>query len=140
MVPNNNLDPIYQEMILDLYRNPLNKKVVPQATHKHKEFNPSCGDEIEVMIQFDEHGNVVDVGHQGQGCAISQAAVSLLTEEIRNKKRLEVESITEKEMLALLPIKIIHTRLNCALLGWKTLRMCLEKNEEGASQHSSSFY
>ena len=136
----NNLDPLYQEMVLDLSRNPLNKKVVPHATHTHKEFNPSCGDEIEIMIQFDEQGNVVDVGHQGQGCAISQAAVSLLTEEIKNKKRLEIESITEKEMLALLPIKIIHTRLNCALLGWKTLVMCLKKNKGEASQHPLSFY
>lgn len=120
------LDPLYKEIILDLYRNPLNKKVVPEATHKHKEFNPSCGDEIEIMIQFDEEGNVIDVGHQGHGCAISQAAVSLLTEEIKNKKRLEVESMTEEEMLKLLPIEIVHTRLKCALLGYKTLQICLK--------------
>lgn len=120
------LDPLYKEIILDLYRNPLNKKVVPEATHKHKEFNPSCGDEIEIMIQFDEEGNVIDVGHQGHGCAISQAAVSLLTEEIKNKKRLEVESMTEKEMLALLPIEISANRMKCALLGWRALCACLE--------------
>lgn len=126
MNPNSDLDPLYKEIILDLYRNPLNKKVVSDATHKHKEFNPSCGDEIEIMIQFDEEGNVIDVGHQGHGCAISQAAVSLLTEEIKNKKRLEVESMTEKEMLALLPIEIVHTRLKCALLGYKTLQICLK--------------
>ncbi len=115
------LDPLYKEIILDLYRNPLNKKVVPEATHKHKEFNPSCGDEIEIMIQFDEEGNVIDVGHQGHGCAISQAAVSLLTEEIKNKKIQDIQNFTEQQSLGLLPIEVSPNRIKCALLGYKTL-------------------
>lgn len=120
-----NLEPLYKEMILDLYRNPLNKKVVLDATYKHKEFNPSCGDEIELMIKFDEEGTVVDVGHQGHGCAISQAAVSLLTEEIKNKKRLEIESMTDEEVLRLLPITVSVNRMKCALLGGRALMACL---------------
>lgn len=121
-----NLDPLYKEIILDLYRNPLNKKVLLDYDVKHKEFNPSCGDEIEIMIKLDEEGNILDIGHQGQGCAISQAAVSLLTEEIKNKKRLAIESFTEQDMLQLLPIQVSPNRLKCALLGFKTLQLCLK--------------
>lgn len=118
-------DSLYKEVILDLYRNPLNKKVLLDYDFKHKEFNPSCGDEIEIMIKFDEEGNVLDIGHQGQGCAISQAAVSLLTEEVKNKNKQEIKSFTQKEMLDLLEIPISHTRIKCALLGLKTLQEIL---------------
>jgi nitrogen fixation NifU-like protein len=116
---------IYKEMILELYRNPLNKKVVLGATHKYKEFNPSCGDEIEIFIKFDENGCISDVGHIGQGCAISQTAVSLLTEEIKGKTREEIQQMTEQNMVNLLQIQISQNRIKCATLGLKTIQKCL---------------
>lgn len=120
----NQTDPIYKEIILDLYRHPLNKKKLIDFDYSHKEFNPSCGDEIEIMIKLDAFGNIIDIGHQGQGCAISQAAVSLLTEEIKGKSREEVMSITEEQMINMLEIPISHTRLKCATLGLSALKHC----------------
>lgn len=118
---------LYKEMILDLYRNPLNKKVLLEFDIKQKGINPSCGDEIEIMIQFDEQGRVKDIGHQGQGCAISQAAVSLLTEEVKGKTKKEIQEFSDTEMLNLLGIPISHTRMKCAMLGKNTLFKMVEK-------------
>ncbi len=114
-------DSLYKEMILDLYRNPLNKKVLVEFDEKQKGINPSCGDEIEIFVQFDEQGKVRDIGHQGQGCAISQAAVSLLTEEVKGKTKKEIQEFSEENMLDLLGIPISHTRMKCAMLGRNTL-------------------
>ncbi len=118
-------DEIYKEMILDLYRNPLNKKALFEYDFKHKEFNPSCGDEIEVFIKLDEAGKIVDIGHQGVGCAISQAAVSLLTEEVKNKTKIEIERLTEKDIVKMLGIPVSQNRIKCATLGLKVLYKCL---------------
>ena len=116
---------IYKEMILELYRNPLNKKALLDYDAKYKEFNPSCGDEIEIFIKFDASGKVVDIGRQGQGCAISQAAVSLLTEEINGKTREEIKLLTENQMIEMLGIAISKNRLKCATLGFKAIQKCL---------------
>lgn len=119
------MDELYKEMILDLYKNPLNKKVLFEYDAKQKELNPTCGDEIEICIKFDASGKVQDIGHQGQGCAISQAAVSLLTEEIKGKTKEEIQSMTEKDILEMLQIPISHTRIKCATLGLKTVKKCV---------------
>ncbi len=116
---------IYREAILELYRNPLNKKKLTNPTASHREFNPSCGDEIEIAIAFDAEDRVTDIGHQGQGCAISQAAVSLLTEEMKGKTKDEIKKFTKNDMLVLLGIPISYTRENCALLGFKALKQIL---------------
>ena len=118
----NELDMVYKEMILDLYRNPLNKKSLNVFDFKHREFNPTCGDDIQIEIKFDENKKVADVGHTGNGCAISQASVSLLTDTIKNKTKEEIQEITKDDMLELLQIPISHTRLKCALLGWSVLQ------------------
>lgn len=116
---------IYKEIILDLYKNPLNKKALFDYDAKQKELNPTCGDEIEIFVKFDSAGKVLDIGHQGQGCAISQAAVSLLTEEIKGKTKEEIQSMTEKNIIEMLQIPISHTRIKCAILGLKTIKKCL---------------
>lgn len=116
---------LYKELILELYRNPLNKKALVEYTCKHKEFNPSCGDEIEVFVRFDEAGKIIDIGHQGQGCAISQAAVSLLTDEMKEKTKSEIQSFTENQIIKMLGIPVSKNRLKCATLGFKALQKCL---------------
>jgi len=114
-------------MILELYRNPLNKKVILKYDARAKESNPTCGDVIEIFVQFDSEGRVKDIGHQGQGCAISQAAVSLLTEEVKGKTKKEIQGFSEKHMLDLLGIPISHTRMKCAMLGRNTLLKTVEQ-------------
>jgi len=118
---NNEIDVVYKEMILDLYRNPLNKGTLPNPDFEHREVNPTCGDDITIAIHFD--GNEVqEIMHDGVGCAISQASVSLLTDYIKGKTKEEIKAITKDDALELLQIPISHTRLKCALLGWKVLQ------------------
>lgn len=119
------MEEIYKEIILDLYRNPLNKKALLDYDVKQKELNPTCGDEIEIFIKFSKDGTIENIGYQGQGCAISQAAVSLLTEKVKGKTKEEIKNMTEKDILNLLQIPISHTRIKCATLGIKTLQKCI---------------
>lgn len=116
------LEQLYKEVILELYRHPLNKKEMPDADFRYKEFNPSCGDEIEISIKFDASNHIEDIGHTGQGCAISQAAVSLLTDAVKGKTKSEIKNMVESDMLLLLPVTIPQTRINCALLGFRALK------------------
>lgn len=122
------LEQLYKEVILELYRHPLNKKDIPDADFRYKEFNPSCGDEIEIAVKFNGQDCVEDIGHTGQGCAISQAAVSLLTDAVKGKSKEELKRMTESDMLLLLPVTIPQTRLNCALLGLRALKNSIRSN------------
>lgn len=118
-------DNLYKEFILDLYRNPLNKKKLEDFDVEHKELNPLCGDEISIQIKFDKD-KVVDIGHQGDGCAISQAVVSLLTDEVKGKTKKQILRLTEKDIYDLLGIEeVIYTRKKCALLGLKTIQKAI---------------
>ena len=112
---------MYREIILDLYRNPLNKKVLADFDVERREFNPACGDEILVQIKFDESGKVIDIGHQGQGCAISQAAVSLLTDEVRGKSKGDLKGVDDNKVYELLGFEPVYTRQKCATLGLKAI-------------------
>ena len=117
-----NIDMMYREQILDLYRNPLNKKALDEFDVEHRELNPTCGDEISVQVKFDKEGRVEDIGHQGQGCAISQASVSLVTDEVKNKTKIEITSMTDTDVHDLLGFKPVYTRQKCATLGLKAVQ------------------
>lgn len=121
-----NIEDLYREAILDLSRNPLNKKKLADFDYHHKENNPLCGDEVELFVKL-EQGKVSDAGFQGDGCAISQASVSLLTDYIKGKSAAELGKISREEILDLLGLKNLNpTRQRCALLGLKTLQKSLE--------------
>lgn len=119
-------DEIYRQFILDLYKNPLNKKKLEDFDVEEKGLNPSCGDEIIVQIKFSENGNIKDIGYQGDGCAISQASASLITDEIKGKKIEEILKFTEKEIFDLLGKEIIYTRKKCAMLSLDTIKKALK--------------
>lgn len=119
------LEQLYKEVILELYRHPLNKKNIADADFRYKEINPSCGDEIEIAVKLDSAFCVADIGHAGHGCAISQAAVSLLTDAVKGKTIDQLRALKEPDMLDLLPVVIPHTRMNCALLGYTALKKSL---------------
>lgn len=122
---------IYQQQIIDLYRYPLNKKIIENADLDYGDKNPSCGDDIHLYITLDEENKVKDVGFQGNGCAISQASVSLLTEEIKGKSIEEMKALTNDNILELLGIPITHARMKCAILSLKVLMGAIHKHEGG---------
>ena len=120
-------DSMYRDFILDLYRNPLNKKKLANADVRHREFNPSCGDDIAIEIKFNDYKQVIDIGHQGQGCAISQAGVSLLTDHLKSKTASEILEMSRIDMIELLGIPILYTRERCAVIGLIAAQMAIRK-------------
>ncbi|MAG02246.1 SUF system NifU family Fe-S cluster assembly protein [Candidatus Pacearchaeota archaeon] len=116
---------IYTEIILDLYKNPKNKGVLENPTHESGRNNPLCGDEIKIQLIIEEN-KIKDVKFLGQGCAISQASASLLTDKIKNMNVEEVKSLNKENVLDLLHIPISPGRLKCALLSLDTLKEALK--------------
>lgn len=116
------MDTLYKEIILELNRHPLNKKVLADFDVEAHEVNPVCGDDMTVQIKFDAEGNVHDIGFQGVGCAISQAAASVVTDEVKSKNKALIAQMGIEEVTELLGTEIIPTRVQCALLALKTIQ------------------
>lgn len=112
----------YQETILDYARNPRNFGRLDAPDISHEESNPLCGDLIRIEMKLGPDQRVAEARFSGRGCAISQAAASMLTEEIEGKTLDEVKQIKKDDVLALLGIPISMARLKCALLGLKVLK------------------
>jgi len=116
---------IYTENILDLYKNPRNKGTLDYPTHENSRNNPLCGDEITIQIIINDN-KITDVKFNGQGCAISMASTSMLTDKIKNMDIEMVKELTKDDVLEMLHIPISPVRLKCALLSLDTLRGALE--------------
>ena len=112
---------IYKENLLDHYQNPRNKKPLEICSFSGQEVNMLCGDNITFFVKV-EHNVVVALSFTGQGCAISQAAASMLTEYFKGKNIEEVERADKKTVLSLLGIPISPARMRCALLGLVALQ------------------
>lgn len=108
-------------MILDLYRNPLHKGLLAGATHSHKGLNPTCGDEITIYAIVNDDV-IQEVTYTGDGCAISQAAVSLVADTVVGMNVTEIETLGQAYVNDLLGVDITPTRVKCALLGLQTLQ------------------
>lgn len=119
---------IYKENIIDHYKHPHNKHLIENPTHSQKGINPLCGDHLEVSL-YVEGEKIISVGFDGDGCAISQASISLLTDAIKEKNISEVLALTESDVYELLGIPISHTRRKCALLSLNTVHKALEKEK-----------
>ena len=113
---------MYQEIILDYYRNPRNKGTLPHPDIVSHDVNTSCGDEITMNVLIKD-GRIGNVRFSGKGCAISLAAASMLTEYALGKSLSEVAKFNKDDMLKLLSIPISCVRLKCALLGLKVLKL-----------------
>lgn len=109
---------------MDHARSPRNKGVLPDADTVQKGNNPSCGDQMTLYIKYDGD-TVKDVRFDGIGCAVSQAAASLLTEKIKGMSRVNMEKLTDGDMYDLLKVEIHGSREKCALLALNTLREAL---------------
>lgn len=113
---------IYREQIIDLYEYPLNHGQLETADWSYEEDNPLCGDVIRIEVKLDDQQRVAEVAWSGDGCAISQAAASLLTEEIKGKTLDEVRAFDKDELLDLVGVKLSMARVKCALLSLKVLK------------------
>lgn len=113
---------VYSEIILDYYRHPRNKGTLDHPHIKAKDSNPLCGDIIEMQLELDGHDTVKDVRFNGQGCAISQASASMLTELVKGKKIDDVRAIAKEDILSLIGGQLSAVRLKCALLSLKVLK------------------
>ena len=120
-----NMDDIYTETILDHYQHPHHAGALSNPTIKVSEDNPLCGDKISLGLII-KNGAVADVGFIGTGCAISQAAMSLLADEIQGKKISSLKKIKPAKMYDLLHIPISPGRVKCALLGFATFQKALK--------------
>ena len=122
-----NLDPgyagegLYRENILEHYKHPQNKGRIAHADIHHHESNPLCGDEIFIDVKLNSK-KALDIKFDGRGCAISQAAASMLTEAVKGKTLEEIQNLKKEDMLDLLSIPIGPVRMKCALLAWDTLQ------------------
>lgn len=112
---------IYREVILDHYRHPRNFGKLEKPDIRVKDANPLCGDVIELTLKVQD-SRIEDVKFNGQGCAISQAAASMLTEAIKGKTVEEAKAFGKDDMLKALGIEVGPTRIKCALLALKTLK------------------
>ncbi|MGH3021717.1 MAG: Fe-S cluster assembly sulfur transfer protein SufU [Gaiellaceae bacterium] len=120
------LDSLYREVILDHYKNPRGHGVITEPDAQAEGQNPLCGDEVSIAVEF-EGNTIADVKFQGRGCAISQAATSMLMDMVKGRTAQEVASMSRDELLEEVGIPLTPVRLKCALLGLGVLKVALHK-------------
>src|ERR671933_3095457 len=121
-------DQLYREVILDHYKNPRGHGLLEHPDAEAEGQNPLCGDEVAIYVAFDADGETIDeVKFSGRGCAISQAATSMLTEMVKGRSATEVATLPKDELLEEIGIPLTPVRLKCALLGLSTLKLALHK-------------
>jgi nitrogen fixation NifU-like protein len=147
------LDEIYKETILDHYKNPRNKRELPDATASCSQSNPLCGDEITVSVR-EQDGTLAEVAFSGQGCSISQSSASMMTEAVTGRSVDDVQTMVKGfrgmmagevepdedvfgELVALKGVVKYPIRVKCAVLAWDVLQEALTGGGEaaGASSH-----
>ena len=119
-------DQLYREVILDHYRNPRGQGMLESPDAEAEGQNPLCGDEITISVAFDGE-TLEDVKFTGRGCAISQAATSMLMEMVQGKSATEVAALSREDLLEEVGIPLSPIRLKCAILGLGVLKVALHK-------------
>jgi nitrogen fixation NifU-like protein len=139
------LSDLYQEVILDHYRNPRNRGPLPGADRTAEGYNPLCGDQLQVHVKLDGD-RVEQIRFEGTGCAISQASASVMTTVLRGKTKAEIDTLFETfqrlvtgkegadleamgELAALSGVSEFPARVKCATLGWHTLLAALQRKD-----------
>ncbi|MFN4032641.1 MAG: Fe-S cluster assembly sulfur transfer protein SufU [Fimbriimonadales bacterium] len=139
------LDELYQEIILDHYRQPRGRGELEPPKITQEGFNPSCGDEVIIDLRV-EDGRITDVRFHGHGCSISQASASMMTEAVRGKTLAEARALIQQatalvkgeldgdietlgDIVALAGVRNFPVRVKCATLAWHTLDEALKQVE-----------
>jgi nitrogen fixation NifU-like protein len=124
------MDQMYREVILDHYKNPRGHGVLDPSDAQAEGQNPLCGDEVSISVRFGADGETIDeIAFDGRGCAISQAATSMLTEIVKGRKAADVATLPKEELLEEIGIPLTPIRLKCALLGLGVLKVALHRSK-----------
>jgi nitrogen fixation protein NifU and related proteins len=126
----NEFENLYREQILDHYKNPRGHGALKDADARAEGMNPLCGDEITIAVAYGDDGDTIrEVAFEGRGCAISQAATSMLMEMVKGRKASEVATMPKDELLDEIGIPLTPIRLKCAILGLGVLKVALHKSK-----------
>ena len=153
-----NLKELYQEIILDHGKNPRNLRKTDNFNKDAKGHNPLCGDKVHIYLKLDENKKVEDISFEGQGCAISMASASIMTDLVKGKEEFEVKEIVndfldmikEKDelnnnilhddektkLMCLSGVKQYPMRVKCATLSWHTLTSAIDKSQNEINSES----
>ncbi len=150
MALSDDLRDLYQQVILDHSKSPRNHgKLTCDCVHVHGD-NPTCGDEIDVYVQFGDEGKITDIKFDGQGCAISQASASMMTVKIKGASRDKASAMLKDfrsvvtgegtvqdedalgELVLLEGVQKFPQRVKCAMLGWRALEQAMQQADEQA--------
>ena len=154
-----NLKELYQEIILDHGKNPRNLRRAENFNKDAKGHNPLCGDKVHIYLKLNENKKVEDISFEGQGCAISMASASIMTDLLKGKEEFEIKEIVndfldmikEKDQLnsnilneddktklmCLSGVKQYPMRVKCATLSWHTLTSAINKSQEEINTESN---
>ena len=154
-----NLKELYQEIILEHGKNPRNLRKTENFNKDAKGHNPLCGDKVHVYLKLDENKKVVDISFEGEGCAISMASASIMTDLVRGKEEKEVKEIVEDflemikeksqldnknlkedektKLMCLSGVKQYPMRVKCATLSWHTLTSAIDNTQEEINTEKS---
>jgi nitrogen fixation NifU-like protein len=142
------LNSLYQQLILEHYRNPRNKSELDEKSVEVHLANPVCGDEIRLQLLI-EDGHIAEARFVGQGCSISQAAVSMMTTLLKGRALADADALAKRftqmmhgdqdaatdkalgDLRALQGVSKFPVRIKCALLGFDALQEALRKNLAG---------
>ena len=154
-----NLKELYQEIILDHGKNPRNLRKTENFNKDAKGHNPLCGDKVHIYLKLNENKKVEDISFEGQGCAISMASASIMTDLVKGKEEFEVKEIVsdfldmikEKDelnnnilheddktkLMCLSGVKQYPMRVKCATLSWHTLTSAINNSQEEINTESN---
>ena len=116
------MDDLYREEILSHYKRPHNWGELSDPDLEFEDVNPLCGDQLRVQLKVGQDGTIEDLRFDGHGCAISQAAASMASDEVKGMNVDELLKLDREFVLDLLGIDISATRMKCALLSLKVLK------------------
>ena len=147
-----NLKELYQEIILDHGKNPRNLRKTENFNKDAKGHNPLCGDKVHIFLKLNENKKVEDISFEGQGCAISMASASIMTDLVKGKEEAEIKEIVEDfldmikekpelnskklnndektKLMCLSGVKQYPMRVKCATLSWHTLTSAIDNTQK----------
>ena len=117
----------YIDILLAHYESPRHREAHPEADVVVQGSNPGCGDKITIYLNVGQGNVAKEIWFDGEGCTISQGAVSILLEMVQGKTLAEIEAIDYNDLVETLGKELVLTRVRCATLGLKTLKEAIEQ-------------